>query len=183
MPLGFTYRLELADGTPADKPTVTTQVSNWRVGDVIPCRADRTSASSRRWPASPRTRILCYSSSRRDLAGGIPGPGQSSCGQGLSGCRSQTISPRKNASRSRSASLLFWPSVRLSYVRSLPAASPGGDVIPPPLQVVRVRDDDADKRCWSSRTPISEGAPSGSSGVGRGNSRRPLHQANAVLQS
>jgi hypothetical protein len=36
MPLGFTFRLELADGTPAHPPTVTTQVSNWRVGDVIP---------------------------------------------------------------------------------------------------------------------------------------------------
>jgi hypothetical protein len=36
MPIGFTYRLELADGTPADPPTVTTQVSHWRVGEVIP---------------------------------------------------------------------------------------------------------------------------------------------------
>ena len=33
---GFTYRLELEDGTPADPPTFETAVPTWRVGDTIP---------------------------------------------------------------------------------------------------------------------------------------------------
>jgi hypothetical protein len=41
MPL-FTYRLEHADGSPADPPSFETAVSNWRVGDSIPIRRDET---------------------------------------------------------------------------------------------------------------------------------------------
>jgi hypothetical protein len=33
---GFTYRLELEDGTPADPPSLETAVPNWRSGDEIP---------------------------------------------------------------------------------------------------------------------------------------------------
>jgi hypothetical protein len=33
---GFTYRLELEDGTPADPPTFETAVPTWRSGDEIP---------------------------------------------------------------------------------------------------------------------------------------------------
>ena len=36
MALGFSFRLELADGTPAEPPVLRTAVANWRVGDVIP---------------------------------------------------------------------------------------------------------------------------------------------------
>jgi hypothetical protein len=32
----FAYRLELEDGTPADPPTLTSAVPNWRPGDTIP---------------------------------------------------------------------------------------------------------------------------------------------------
>jgi hypothetical protein len=38
---GFTYRLELEDGTPADPPTLETAVPTWRVGDTIPLGRDR----------------------------------------------------------------------------------------------------------------------------------------------
>jgi hypothetical protein len=34
--MAFTFRLELDDGTPADLPTLSTAVPNWRTGDVIP---------------------------------------------------------------------------------------------------------------------------------------------------
>jgi hypothetical protein len=33
---GFTYRLELEDGTPADPPTLETATPTWRSGDEIP---------------------------------------------------------------------------------------------------------------------------------------------------
>jgi hypothetical protein len=33
---GFTYRLELEDGTPADPPMFRTAVPTWRAGDTIP---------------------------------------------------------------------------------------------------------------------------------------------------
>ena len=36
MALGFMYRLELEDGTPADPPTFTAAVPNWKPGDTIP---------------------------------------------------------------------------------------------------------------------------------------------------
>ena len=36
MALGFVFKLELVDGTPADPPTFKTLVSNWRPGDSIP---------------------------------------------------------------------------------------------------------------------------------------------------
>jgi hypothetical protein len=42
MPLGFTFRLELADGTPADPPTYRTAVPTWRQGDEIPMPPGRT---------------------------------------------------------------------------------------------------------------------------------------------
>jgi hypothetical protein len=38
----FTFRLEQADGTPAEPPTIESTVTNWRVGDTIPIRRDRT---------------------------------------------------------------------------------------------------------------------------------------------
>jgi hypothetical protein len=38
---GFTYRLELEDGTPADPPSLETAVPNWRAGDTIPLGRDR----------------------------------------------------------------------------------------------------------------------------------------------
>jgi hypothetical protein len=37
----FDYRLELADGTPANPPTLKTAVPNWRVGDTIPLGRNR----------------------------------------------------------------------------------------------------------------------------------------------
>jgi hypothetical protein len=33
---GFLYKLEHADGTPADPPTLHTVVPNWSPGDTIP---------------------------------------------------------------------------------------------------------------------------------------------------
>jgi hypothetical protein len=38
----FTIRLEHADGTPADPPTIESTVTNWRVGDTIPLGRERT---------------------------------------------------------------------------------------------------------------------------------------------
>ena len=32
----FTFKLELEDGTPADPPTFTAAVPNWKAGDTIP---------------------------------------------------------------------------------------------------------------------------------------------------
>jgi hypothetical protein len=32
---GFLFRLETADGAPADPPTLNAAVPNWRVGDTI----------------------------------------------------------------------------------------------------------------------------------------------------
>ena len=42
MALGFVFKLEQADGTPADPPTFKTAVPNWRVGDTIPLGRGRT---------------------------------------------------------------------------------------------------------------------------------------------
>ena len=39
---GFTYRLELEDGTPADPPTFETAVPTWRAGDTIPLGREKT---------------------------------------------------------------------------------------------------------------------------------------------
>jgi len=39
---GFTFKLELKDGTPADPPTLHTAVPNWAPDDTIPLSADRT---------------------------------------------------------------------------------------------------------------------------------------------
>jgi hypothetical protein len=36
MALGFTFRLEAEDGTPADPPMVRTAVPNWNPGDTFP---------------------------------------------------------------------------------------------------------------------------------------------------
>jgi len=33
---GFLFRLETADGAPAEPPTLTSAVPNWRPGDTIP---------------------------------------------------------------------------------------------------------------------------------------------------
>jgi hypothetical protein len=38
----FTIKLERADGTPAEPPSISTTVTNWRPGDTIPLRRDRT---------------------------------------------------------------------------------------------------------------------------------------------
>jgi hypothetical protein len=34
--MGFAYRLQHEDGTPADPPTFQTAVPNWQAGDEIP---------------------------------------------------------------------------------------------------------------------------------------------------
>jgi hypothetical protein len=34
--MAFMYKLETRDGIPADPPTLTTAVPNWRPGDAIP---------------------------------------------------------------------------------------------------------------------------------------------------
>ena len=39
---GFTFRLELEDGTPADPPVLYTAVPNWQDSDTIHLGADRT---------------------------------------------------------------------------------------------------------------------------------------------
>jgi hypothetical protein len=33
---GFLFRLETPEGAPADPPTMTNAVSNWKAGDTIP---------------------------------------------------------------------------------------------------------------------------------------------------
>ncbi len=38
----FTLKLEQADGTPADPPTIESTVTNWRTGDTIPLGRDRS---------------------------------------------------------------------------------------------------------------------------------------------
>jgi hypothetical protein len=38
----FTIRLEQADGTPAEPPTIQSTVTNWRTGDTIPLGRERT---------------------------------------------------------------------------------------------------------------------------------------------
>jgi hypothetical protein len=38
----FTVKLEQADGTPAEPPTIQSTVTNWRTGDTIPLGRDRT---------------------------------------------------------------------------------------------------------------------------------------------
>ena len=38
----FTFKLEQADGTPAEPPTMQSTVTNWRVGETIPLGRDRT---------------------------------------------------------------------------------------------------------------------------------------------
>jgi hypothetical protein len=38
----FTVRLEQADGTPAEPPTIESAVTNWRTGDTIPLGRERT---------------------------------------------------------------------------------------------------------------------------------------------
>jgi hypothetical protein len=38
---GFTFRLELEDGAPADPPTFHTVVPTWQPGDMIPLGAGR----------------------------------------------------------------------------------------------------------------------------------------------
>lgn len=34
--MAFTFKLEHADGKPADPPTLHTAVPNWRAGDTVP---------------------------------------------------------------------------------------------------------------------------------------------------
>jgi hypothetical protein len=40
--MGFTYSLELQEGTPADPPILNTAVPNWNAGDTIPLPAGKT---------------------------------------------------------------------------------------------------------------------------------------------
>jgi hypothetical protein len=40
--MSFTFRLEQADGTPADPPAIKSTVTNWRVGETIPLCRERT---------------------------------------------------------------------------------------------------------------------------------------------
>jgi hypothetical protein len=40
--MAFLFRLETADGAPAEPPTLTSSVPNWRPGDTIPLGRDRT---------------------------------------------------------------------------------------------------------------------------------------------
>jgi len=40
--MAFLFRLETADGAPAEPPTLTSAVPNWRPGDTIPLGRDRT---------------------------------------------------------------------------------------------------------------------------------------------
>jgi hypothetical protein len=39
---GFLFRLETADGAPAEPPTLTSAVPNWSPGDTIPLGGSRT---------------------------------------------------------------------------------------------------------------------------------------------
>lgn len=39
---GFLFRLQTADGVPAEPPTLTSAVPNWRPGDMIPLNSQRT---------------------------------------------------------------------------------------------------------------------------------------------
>jgi hypothetical protein len=39
--MAFIFRLELADGTPADPPRLGVAVPNWSAGDTIPLGRDR----------------------------------------------------------------------------------------------------------------------------------------------
>jgi hypothetical protein len=41
-PDDFTLKLEQTDGTPAEPPSFRSAVPNWRPGDTIPIRRDRT---------------------------------------------------------------------------------------------------------------------------------------------
>ena len=54
----FTFKLEQADGTPAEPPTMESTVTNWRVGETIPLGRDRT---LRVVGSSSRTRMSCPS--------------------------------------------------------------------------------------------------------------------------
>jgi hypothetical protein len=38
----FTFKLQRADGTPAEPPSIRSSVTNWRVGEAIPIGPDRT---------------------------------------------------------------------------------------------------------------------------------------------
>jgi hypothetical protein len=40
--MSFTFKLQHADGSPADPTTLSTAVPNWRPGDAIPLGNDRT---------------------------------------------------------------------------------------------------------------------------------------------
>jgi hypothetical protein len=40
--MAFTFKLEHADGKPADPPTLHTAVPNWRPGDTIPLGSGKT---------------------------------------------------------------------------------------------------------------------------------------------
>jgi hypothetical protein len=56
MALGFTYRLEREDGTPADPSTFKTAATSWRPGDTIPLGRKRMlrglygPTGTSRWP-------------------------------------------------------------------------------------------------------------------------------------
>jgi hypothetical protein len=39
---GFLFRLETVEGAPAEPPTLSSAVPNWRAGDTIPLGRERT---------------------------------------------------------------------------------------------------------------------------------------------
>jgi hypothetical protein len=55
--MAFIYRLETANGTPAEPPTLATAVPNWSLGDVIPLghRALRVIGKRTTTPTSRRS--------------------------------------------------------------------------------------------------------------------------------
>lgn len=59
MALGFTFGLELADGTPAEPPVLRTAVANWRVGDVIPLPRGQDLRVIATVAGATRTRLPC----------------------------------------------------------------------------------------------------------------------------
>jgi hypothetical protein len=78
----ITFKLELADGTPADPPTIGSTVTNWRTGDTIPIAAGRCAARRR---------------DRRHERGGAARPDRR--GRGLIPSRSARLSRRIHRKR------------------------------------------------------------------------------------
>ena len=56
--MAFTFKLELADGTPADPPTFKTVAWSWRAGDTIPLGYKTLPWST--FATTSSTRIRCW---------------------------------------------------------------------------------------------------------------------------